>query len=50
MMHCSIASIDEGTEKISKDKEVKNPYFGDKMMKCGFIQDTINNRINFLNQ
>ncbi|MEZ5023230.1 MAG: efflux RND transporter periplasmic adaptor subunit [Chitinophagales bacterium] len=43
VQHCPMANNDEGAEWISKDKEVKNPYFGEKMLKCGFIQDTIMN-------
>jgi len=26
---------------LSNDKEIKNPYYGDKMLKCGSVKETI---------
>jgi hypothetical protein len=31
----------DGSFWLSKTKEIKNPYFGDKMLKCGDLQETI---------
>lgn len=27
---------------LSNEKEIRNPYFGDKMLKCGRVKETIN--------
>jgi Cu(I)/Ag(I) efflux system membrane fusion protein len=39
--HCPMALNNEGASWISNSKEVKNPYFGDKMLKCGVIKETL---------
>ena len=41
IQHCPMAFDNEGADWISKEREIRNPYFGDKMMKCGIVQDTI---------
>ena len=33
--HCPMAFGGEGANWLSKDKQIRNPYFGDKMLKCG---------------
>lgn len=33
--HCPMAFNDKGAYWISNNKEIRNPYFGDKMLKCG---------------
>lgn len=38
---CPMAMNDKGGYWLSANKEIKNPYFGDKMMTCGEIKDTI---------
>ena len=35
---CPMAFDDEGAFWISEQKEIRNPYFGDKMMKCGVVK------------
>jgi Cu(I)/Ag(I) efflux system membrane fusion protein len=40
--YCPMAFNDKGAYWLSKDEEIKNPYFGDKMLECGEITDTIN--------
>ncbi|MCB0536694.1 MAG: efflux RND transporter periplasmic adaptor subunit [Chitinophagales bacterium] len=42
VQHCPMANNNYGADWLSVQSEVKNPYFGDKMMKCGSITDTIN--------
>jgi hypothetical protein len=32
---------DKGSAWLSTSKEVKNPYYGSKMLKCGKVQKTI---------
>ena len=38
---CPMADNDAGADWLSLDKEIRNPYFGDKMMKCGKVTGTI---------
>lgn len=35
--HCSMALNNKGANWLSLEKEIKNPYFGNKMLKCGNI-------------
>ncbi|MRT16792.1 MULTISPECIES: DUF3347 domain-containing protein [Aequorivita] len=39
-MHCPM--YDGGSEWLSMEKEVKNPYYGSKMMGCGKVEKEIN--------
>ena len=41
--YCPMADSDKGAYWLSKEKQVLNPYFGDKMLKCGEVKETINN-------
>lgn len=36
--HCPMAFDNKGADWISSEKEIKNPYFGDKMMGCGIVK------------
>lgn len=38
---CPMAMNDKGAYWISANKEIKNPYFGEKMMTCGEVKETI---------
>ncbi|UPK66602.1 DUF3347 domain-containing protein [Chitinophaga filiformis] len=38
---CPMAMNDKGAYWLSANKEVKNPYFGEKMMTCGEVKETI---------
>jgi len=31
----------EGADWLSKEEAIQNPYFGDKMMKCGVVKAII---------
>lgn len=42
LAHCPMALDNSGANWITEVNEIKNPYFGDKMMKCGTIQETLN--------
>lgn len=33
--HCPMAMNDQGAYWLSSNEEIRNPYFGDKMLKCG---------------
>ena len=39
--YCPMALNDKGAYWLSSKKEIRNPYFGDKMMTCGEIKETI---------
>ena len=41
VQHCPMADDNTGADWLSLDKEIRNPYFGDKMLKCGKITATI---------
>lgn len=41
VQHCPMASDDDGADWIALETEIRNPYFGNKMLKCGFVKDTI---------
>jgi membrane fusion protein, copper/silver efflux system len=41
VQYCPMANNDTGAYWISKKSEIRNPYFGDKMLKCGSVKDTI---------
>ncbi len=40
--YCPMANENTGAYWLSSEKEIKNPYFGDKMLKCGSVKETIN--------
>lgn len=39
---CPMANNNKGAYWLSEVKDIKNPYFGDKMMKCGSVKKQIN--------
>jgi Cu(I)/Ag(I) efflux system membrane fusion protein len=39
---CPMAKNDQGANWISTADTIRNPYFGDKMMKCGVVKLTLN--------
>ena len=41
VQHCPMANNNEGADWISNETAIRNPYFGDKMMKCGLVKTTI---------
>jgi len=38
---CPMANNGKGAQWIAASKEIKNPYYGDEMMTCGEVKDTI---------
>lgn len=40
--YCPMANKNTGAYWLSNEREIKNPYFGSKMMKCGSVKETIN--------
>jgi hypothetical protein len=41
VQYCPMAFDDKGASWLSSNKEIRNPYFGDKMLTCGEIKETI---------
>lgn len=39
--YCPMANNNEGAFWLSNEKQIKNPYFGDAMLKCGSVKETI---------
>jgi len=40
-IHCPMAFNNKGTDWLQADKEIRNPYFGASMLKCGEVVKTI---------
>lgn len=40
-VYCPMAFDGKGAYWLSKDKEIMNPYFGEKMLKCGEIKEEL---------
>ena len=38
---CPMAAEGKGASWLSDKKEVRNPYYGDKMLKCGSVKEEI---------
>ena len=39
--YCPMAMNDKGAYWLSSKKEILNPYFGDKMLNCGEVKETV---------
>lgn len=39
--YCPMANGNTGAYWLSNEKQIKNPYFGDRMLKCGSVKETI---------
>ena len=39
--YCPMAFDDKGAYWLSAQEEIRNPYFGDRMLKCGSVQETL---------
>lgn len=44
VQHCPMADNDTGADWLSSGKEILNPYFGDKMLKCGIVKETLESK------
>lgn len=38
--HCPMALNNQGASWVSNSKEIRNPYYGEKMLKCGVVKET----------
>jgi hypothetical protein len=41
LQYCPMALNNEGALWLSEKKNILNPYFGDKMLKCGSVKETL---------
>lgn len=41
VQHCPMANNNEGAFWLSTDKEIRNPYYGDAMLSCGSVTDSL---------
>ena len=41
LQYCPMALNNTGAEWLSGEEEIRNPYFGDKMLKCGVLKDIL---------
>lgn len=41
VQHCPMAFNDDGADWISAEEEIRNPYFGDRMLKCGLVEQVL---------
>lgn len=39
--YCPMAFNDRGAYWLSDEKQISNPYFGDKMLRCGSVKETL---------
>lgn len=42
--HCPMFNNGKGANWLSKEEAIKNPFYGSKMLTCGSVQETINNK------
>ena len=41
VQYCPMAFDNKGAFWLSNNEEILNPYFGDKMLKCGVVKETL---------
>ena len=41
VQHCPMAFDNTGADWISSEEQIRNPYFGDLMMKCGYVKEEL---------
>lgn len=41
LIHCPMAFNNQGADWLSAKREVRNPYFGDAMLTCGVVKDSL---------
>ncbi|QCR22840.1 DUF3347 domain-containing protein [Pontibacter sp. SGAir0037] len=44
LQHCPMANNNNGGSWLSSNEEIRNPYYGDAMLKCGEVQAAINTK------
>lgn len=41
VQHCPMAFDNEGADWVSDEEGIRNPYFGEVMLKCGYVKETL---------
>jgi len=41
LQHCPMAFDNQGAYWVSNREEIRNPYYGDRMLKCGSVRETL---------
>lgn len=41
LLHCPMAFNNTGADWLSNATDIKNPYFGEKMLTCGAVKDSV---------
>jgi len=41
VQHCPMANNGDGGDWLSSDQKIRNPYYGDEMLECGAVVETI---------
>jgi hypothetical protein len=41
VQYCPMANEGEGGYWLSSETEIRNPYYGDEMLNCGEVKETI---------
>ena len=41
IQHCPMALDNKGADWISDEEQIRNPYFGDEMLTCGEVTETV---------
>jgi len=41
VQHCPMAFNDKGADWLAYEEQILNPYFGDEMLRCGMVKDSI---------
>ena len=44
LQHCPMANENQGADWLSRDYEIRNPYFGDAMLTCGSVKQELSVR------
>ncbi|MDF1866138.1 MAG: DUF3347 domain-containing protein, partial [Saprospiraceae bacterium] len=49
VQHCPMAFDNQGGDWLALEEQIQNPYFGDKMMKCGLVKKELTERTEAVN-
>lgn len=49
VQHCPMAFDNQGGDWLALEEQIQNPYFGDKMMKCGLVKKELTERTEVIN-
>jgi len=50
VQHCPMAFDNQGGDWIALEEQIQNPYFGDKMMRCGIVKKELTEKPEMINK